>query len=125
MPVKKISEGFKKQHIHITVSLDTQKIHHKGLGYLGKGKVFNMSLKNQTNDIYPWDYQIGDDNFQLEPWILEKGKEFVSIEKNIDYKGFFYLQKNKEIRLSLNSLQIKSTYNQLMNFGYKLRISEL
>ena len=50
-----------------------------------------MSLKNQTNDIYPWDYQIGDDNFQLEPWILEKGKEFVSIEKNIDNKGFFYL----------------------------------
>ena len=48
-----------------------------------------MSLKNQTNDIYPWDYKIGDDNFQLEPWILEKGKEFVSIEKNIDNKGFF------------------------------------
>ena len=72
-----------------------------------------MSLKNQTNDIYPWDYQIGDENFQLEPWILEKGKEFVSIEKNMDNKGFFYLQKNKEKRLSLNSLQIKSTYNQL------------
>ncbi len=84
-----------------------------------------MSLKNQTNDIYPWDYQIGDDDFQLEPWILEKGKEFVSIEKNTDNKGFFYLQKNKEKRLSLNSLQIKSTYNQLMNFGYKLRISKL
>ena len=84
-----------------------------------------MSLKNQTNGIYPWDYQIGDDNFQLEPWILEKGKELVSIEKNIDNKGFFYLQKNKEKRLSLNSLQIKSTYKQLMNFGYKLRISKL
>ncbi len=84
-----------------------------------------MSLKDQTNNIYPWDYQIGDDNFQLEPWILEKGKESVSIEKNTDNKGFFYLQKNKEKRLSLNSLQIKSTYNQLMNFGYKLRISKL
>ena len=48
-----------------------------------------MSLKNQTNGIYPWDYQIGDDDFQLEPWILEKGKEYVSIEKNIDNKGFF------------------------------------
>ena len=83
-----------------------------------------MSLQNQSNGFYPWDYQIGDDNFQLEPWILEKGKEFVSIEKNIDNKGFFYLQKNKEKRLSLNSLQIKSTYNQLMNFGYKLRIKK-
>ena len=82
-----------------------------------------MSLKKQTNGIYPWDYQIGDDNFQLEPWILEKGKEYVSIEKNIDNKGFFYLQKNAEKRLSLNAIQIKSTYNHLMNFGYKLRIS--
>ena len=82
-----------------------------------------MSLKNQTNGIYPWDYQIGDDNFQLEPWILKKGKEYVTIEKNIDNKGFFYLQKNEEKRLSLNALQIKSTYNQLINFGYKLRIS--
>ena len=84
-----------------------------------------MSLKNQTNGIYPWDYQIGDDDFQLEPWILEKGKESVSIEKNTDTKGFFYLQNNKDKRLSLNSLQIKSTYNHLMNFGYKLRISKL
>lgn len=82
-----------------------------------------MSLKNQTNGIYPWDYQIGDDKFQLEPWILEKGKEYVSIEKNIDNKGFFYLQKNAEKRLSLNAIQIKSTYDHLMNFGYKLRIS--
>ena len=48
-----------------------------------------MSLKNQTNDIYPWDYQIGDDNFQLETWIFEKGKEFVSFEKSLDDKGFF------------------------------------
>ncbi len=55
-----------------------------------------MSLKNQTNGIYPWDYQIGDDNFQFEPWILRKGKEYVTIEKNIDNKGFFYLQKNEE-----------------------------
>ena len=48
----------------------------------------------------------------------------MSIMKNIDNKGFFYLQKNEEKRLSLNSLQIQSTYNQLMNFGYKLRISK-
>ena len=81
-----------------------------------------MSLKNQTNGIYPWDYQIGDDNFQLEPWILEKGKESVSIEKNTDNKGFFYLQKNKEKRLSLNSLQIIKEYlvsnNLLKNMAY-------
>ena len=84
-----------------------------------------MSFQNQTNSNFPWDYQLGDENFQKEPWILNKGKEYVTIEKNLDNKGFFYLQKTKEKRLSLNSLQIKSTYKQLMNFGYKLRISEL
>ena len=45
------------------------------------------------------------------------------MEKNLDKKGF-YLQKHEEKRLSLNALQIKPTYNQLMNFGYKLRISK-
>ena len=60
-----------------------------------------MSLKNQTNGIYPWDYQIGDENFQLEPWILEKGKEYVSIEKNIDNKGFFiYKRMRRNVFLS-------------------------
>ena len=83
-----------------------------------------MSLQSQTNRIFPWDYQIGDENFQKEPWILNKGKEYITIEKNLDNKGFFYLKKNKEKRLSLNALQTKSTYNQLMNFGYKLRLSK-
>ena len=60
-------------------------------------------------------------NFQNESWILNKGKQYVTIEKNLDNKGFFYVQKNEERRLSLNHLQIKSTYNQLIKFGYKLR----
>tara|TARA_A100000164_G_scaffold305941_1_gene282278 strand:+ start:201 stop:455 length:255 start_codon:yes stop_codon:yes gene_type:complete len=84
-----------------------------------------LSLQNHTNSIFPWDYQIGDENFQKEPWILNKGKEYVTIEKNVDIKGFFYLQKNEEKILSLNALQIKSTYNQLIKFGYKLRISKI
>ena len=69
----------------------------------------------------PWDYKFGDENFQKEPWILNKGKQNVTIEKNLDNKGFFYVQKNEERRLSLNHLQIKSTYNQLIQFGYKLQ----
>ena len=84
-----------------------------------------MSLQNQTNNIFPWDYQIGDDNFQKEPWILKKGKEYVTIEKNLKNKGFFNLQKNKEKRLSLNLVQTKSTYNQMIEFGYKLLISKI
>ena len=84
-----------------------------------------MSLQNQTNSIFPWDYQNGDENFQKEPWILNKGKEYVTIEKNVEDKGFFYLQKNEEKRLSLNLVQTKSTYNQMIEFGYKLRISKI
>ena len=80
-----------------------------------------MSQEYKTVKTFPWDYQFGDENFQKEPWTLNKGKQYVTIKKNLDNKGFFYVQKNKERRLSLNHLQIKSTYNQLIKFGYKLR----
>ncbi len=80
-----------------------------------------MPQKNKSAINFPWDYQFGDDNFQKEPWILNKGKQYVTIERNLDNKGFFYLQKNKERRLSLNNLQIKSTFNKLIKFGYKLQ----
>ncbi|ABM71974.1 possible Cytochrome oxidase c subunit VIb [Prochlorococcus marinus str. MIT 9515] len=80
-----------------------------------------MSKKIKSSDNFPWDNQIGNDNYQKEPWILNKGKEYVTIKKNYDNKGFFYVQKNEEKLLSLNPLQIKSTYNQLIEFGYKLR----
>ena len=69
----------------------------------------------------PWDYQVGDENYQIEPWILKKGKEYVTIEKDKDNKGFFLLQKDEEKRLSINAMQIKLTYHQLIDFGYKLR----
>ena len=69
----------------------------------------------------PWDYQVGDENYQKEPWILKKGKEYVTIEKDKDNKGFFLLQKDEEKRLSINAMQIKLTYHQLIDFGYKLR----
>ena len=84
-------------------------------------KYFNLSQENKSAKTFPWDYQIGDEDFQKEPWILNKGKEYVTIEKNIDNKGFFYIKKNEERRLSLNHIQIKSTYKQLIEFGYKLR----
>ena len=80
-----------------------------------------MASKKNYTEFFPWDYHLGEDNYHKEPWILKKGKEYVTIEKNQDNKGFFYVQKNEERRLSLDSLQIKSTYNQLLEFGYKLR----
>lgn len=83
-----------------------------------------MSLENQNTEHFPWDYKFGDENYQKGPWILKKGKELITINKNIKNKGFFYLQKNDEKILSLNLLQTKSTYNQLIKLGYKLLIDK-
>ena len=69
----------------------------------------------------PWDLKVGDDNYIKEPWILKKGKEFVTIETNNNTKGNFYLQKDNEKRLSLSALQAKMTFHQLIEFGYKLQ----
>ena len=69
----------------------------------------------------PWDYEIEDENYQKEPWILKKGKEYVTIEKDNNNKGWFHLQKDDEKRLSIIALQTKLTYHQLIEFGYKLR----
>ena len=69
----------------------------------------------------PWDYEIEDENYQKEPWILKKGNEYVTIEKDNTNKGWFQLKKDDEKRLSLNALQTKLTYHQLIEFGYKLK----
>ncbi len=80
-----------------------------------------MPLKNKSKGIVPWDYQIDDENYQKEPWILKKGKEYVTIEKDKNNKGLFFLQKDEVKRLSLSASQAKLTYHQLIEFGYKLR----
>tara|TARA_Y100001968_G_C19135626_1_gene608937 strand:+ start:441 stop:710 length:270 start_codon:yes stop_codon:yes gene_type:complete len=77
-------------------------------------------LSKKKKVIVPWDYKIEDKNYQTEPWILKKGKEYVTIEKDNKNKGFFHLQKDKEKRLSLSALQTKLTFHQLIDFGYKL-----
>ena len=71
--------------------------------------------------LVPWDLNVGDDNYLKEPWILKKGKEFITIETDNNNKGNFFLQKDNEKRLSLSALQIKLTYHQLIDFGYKLQ----
>ena len=80
-----------------------------------------MPSINKSRGIVPWDYSIEDENYQIEPWILKKGKEYVTIEKDNNNKGYFHLQKDEEKRLSLNALQTKLTYHQLIDFGYKLQ----
>ena len=80
-----------------------------------------MPLQKKKTVLVPWEYQIEDENYQIEPWILKKGKEYVTIEKDKENKGFFLLQKDEEKCLSINAIQIKLTYHQLIDFGYKLR----
>ena len=79
-----------------------------------------MPLKKKPVQV-PWDLNVGDDNYLKEPWILKKGKEYITIETNNNNKGNFYLQKDDEKRLSLSALQAKLTYHQLIEFGYKLQ----
>tara|TARA_B100000700_G_scaffold42246_1_gene43256 strand:+ start:105 stop:377 length:273 start_codon:yes stop_codon:yes gene_type:complete len=80
-----------------------------------------LLLKNKKTGIVPWDYKMEDESYQIKTWILKKGKEYVTIEKDNNNKGWFHLQKDEERRLSLNSLQAKLTYHQLIDFGYKLQ----
>ena len=84
-----------------------------------------MPSKNKSKGLVPWDYSIEDGNYQIEPWILKKGKEYVTIERDKNNKGFFLLRKGEEKRLSINAIQIKLTYHQLIDFGYKLRKSKI
>ena len=82
--------------------------------------ILGMPL-NKKVGLVPWDLNAGDTNYQKEPWILKKGKEFVTIEKDIENRGNFYLQKDDDKRLSLSALQARMTYHQLIDFGYKLQ----
>ena len=79
-----------------------------------------MPLKKKS-EFVPWDFNVGDNSYQSEPWVLKKGKESIIIETNTDDRGNFYLQKDDEKRLSLSALQAKMTYHQLLEFGYKLQ----
>ena len=79
-----------------------------------------MPLKKRPV-LAPWDLKAGDDNYLREPWILKKGKEYITIETDNENRGNYYLQKDDENRLSLSALQAKMTYHQLIEFGYKLQ----
>ena len=76
---------------------------------------------NKKVGLVPWDTVAADNNYLQEPWILKKGKEYITIEKDTDNRGNFYLQKDNEKRLSLSALQARMTYHQLIDFGYKLQ----
>ena len=80
-----------------------------------------MPSNNIKKAQVPWDLRSEDEKHQKEPWILKKGKEYVTIEKSKNERGKFNLQKNDERILSLTALQARLTYHQLIEFGYKLK----
>ena len=82
--------------------------------------IFKMPLNKKQLSV-PWEFNIVEDNSLKGPWILKKGKDYITIETDNNNKGNFFLQKNDEKRLSLSALQIKMTYHQLIEFGYKLQ----
>ena len=45
--------------------------------------ILEMPLNKKTG-LVPWDLKVGDNNYQEEPWILKKGKEYINIEKDYD-----------------------------------------
>tara|TARA_Y100001968_G_C19309580_1_gene693433 strand:- start:84 stop:341 length:258 start_codon:yes stop_codon:yes gene_type:complete len=76
---------------------------------------------NKKQGSVPWDNQNSGDEYLKEPWILKKGKEYVTIERDNHNRGDFFLQKDDERRLSLSALQARMTYHRLIEFGYKLQ----
>ena len=79
-----------------------------------------MVLNKKPGQV-PWDAKTGEEIYIKEPWILKKGKDYITINKDNNNRGNFYLQKNDEKRLSLSALQARLTYHQLIEFGYKLQ----
>ena len=84
-------------------------------------KCFLLPLNKINKAQVPWDLRLDHEKYQKEPWVLKKGKEYVTIEKDKRERGKFNLQKNKERVLSLTALQARLTYQQLIEFGYKLQ----
>ena len=80
-----------------------------------------LSLKSKRRNSTPWDLTIEDRDYQKEPWILKKNKNYITIERNNNNKGNFYIQKDNERRLSLSEVEARSTYSKLIGFGYKAK----
>ena len=79
-----------------------------------------MKIKNTKHKV-PWEIGEKEKNYLKEPYILKKGKDFITIEKNTFEKGYFYIQKNEEKRLSVSESQACNIFYKLKDIGYKLK----
>tara|TARA_Y100001968_G_scaffold58696_1_gene49774 strand:- start:897 stop:1136 length:240 start_codon:yes stop_codon:yes gene_type:complete len=78
-----------------------------------------LATKLKTKNIPPWADETKKSKSSL--WILKKGKDFVRIEKSQVNNGDFYIQKDKDRKLTIDSLQARLTFHQLIELGYKLQ----
>ena len=78
-----------------------------------------MATKVKTTNSPPWADESKKRKSSL--WILKKGKDSVRIEKSQVNHGDFYIQKDKDRKLTINSLQARLTFHQLIELGYKLQ----
>ena len=78
-----------------------------------------MTTQVKAKTIPPWTDRNRESTSGL--WILKKGREFVTISKSEINKNNFYLQKDKDRKLIIDSLQARLTFHQLIDFGYKLQ----
>ena len=111
-----VSEGLRIFCAHIIIK-NARKVARKPVIMMAPNKRSDQIIGFGSN-IRAWNK---DTTVTKASWILKKGKEYVTIEKNKQERGKFYLQKDEDRRLSLTALQARLTYHQLIEFGYKLR----
>tara|TARA_Y100001968_G_C18734640_1_gene426104 strand:- start:145 stop:384 length:240 start_codon:yes stop_codon:yes gene_type:complete len=78
-----------------------------------------LATKEKTQLVPPWADK--KKNYKSNLWVLKKGKDYVKISKCEVNKTGFYLQKDQDRRLTIDSLQARLTFHQLIEYGYKLQ----
>ena len=81
-----------------------------------------MILKHSSKKArLPWEIGKDEKGYMEEPYILKKGKDYITIEKSLLERGNFYIQKNEEKRISVSESQASSTFYKLKDIGYSLK----
>ena len=81
-----------------------------------------MILKHSSKKArLPWGIGKGEKGYMKEPYILKKGKDYITIAKSLLERGKFYIQKNEEKRISVTQSQASSTFYKLKDIGYRLK----
>tara|TARA_B100000700_G_scaffold240528_1_gene267453 strand:+ start:531 stop:770 length:240 start_codon:yes stop_codon:yes gene_type:complete len=78
-----------------------------------------LATKIKSKTIPPWTDERKKNKSDL--WVLKKGQDSVKITKSQINNGDFYIQKDDDRKLTIDSLQARLTFHQLIDLGYKLQ----